>query len=102
MEDVCNSLHSVISQPQRWHGKQGPISAAGGGAEQYFSSSCVVSWMQTAEENDSDSQCQLNGCVLHIFCAVSKRTKEKKARCIITIQYWLPQKMAAYCHWLFC
>lgn len=83
MEDVCNSalycLHSVFSQPQPWHGKEGPISAAGGGAIQYYSFSCVVSCMHTAEVNDSDPHCRRNGYILHIY-VLSAKKPQKKAR----------------------
>lgn len=105
MEDVCNSqmcalycLHSVISQPQPWHGEEGPISAAG--TVFFFQLCCILA----AEENDSDPQCQHNGYIFHIYVLSVKELKKKKKGkiCIITIQCWLPQKVAAYRHWLFC
>lgn len=82
MEDVCNSalycLHSVFSQPQPRHGKEGPISAAGGGAIQYYSFSCVVSCMHTAEVNDSDPHCRRNGYILHIYVLSAKKPQKKR------------------------
>lgn len=81
MEDVCNSqmcalycLHSVISQPQPWHGEEGPISAAG--TVFFFQLCCILA----AEENDSDPQCQHNGYIFHIYVLSVKELKKKKKK----------------------
>lgn len=81
MEDVCNSqmcalycLHSVISQPQPWHGEEGPISAAG--TVFFFQLCCILA----AEENDSDPQCQHNGYIFHIYVLSVKELRRKKKK----------------------